>query len=84
MKDRPRTLMNGCESAVGTHPAYQAGTAKVNRNQRKLRCKKKELWIFDHFLWKTSIQAPSRAMGTASTIRQIEAAGTEEILGNRR
>ena len=45
--------MNGRESAVGTHRAYQARAARVNQNCHKLRCKKKELWIFRHILWKT-------------------------------
>jgi hypothetical protein len=46
--------MNGCESAVGTHSAYQACDVKVNRNRRKLRFKKKELWIFHNLLWTTA------------------------------
>lgn len=45
--------MKGRESAVGTYLAYQASAMMVNQNCRKLRCKKKELWIFYHILWKT-------------------------------
>jgi hypothetical protein len=62
MNERPRTLMNGRESAVGTHPAYQAPAAKVNRNRSELRCKKKELWIFHHILWKTAAGSPNRSL----------------------
>jgi len=46
--------MNGRESAVGTYLAYQARGVMVNQNSRELRCKKKELWIFHHILWKTN------------------------------
>jgi hypothetical protein len=58
--------MNGRESAVGTLPGYQAPTAKVNQNRRKLRCKKKELWIFHHILWKTGRKPSTRALCTAA------------------
>jgi hypothetical protein len=44
--------MNGRESAVGTYPGYQARGVTVNRNCDRLRCKKKELWIFHNILWK--------------------------------
>ncbi|HET7880437.1 MAG TPA: hypothetical protein VFL55_06090 [Acetobacteraceae bacterium] len=52
--------MNGRESAVGTLPAYQVPAAKVNWNHGKLRCKKKELWIFHHLLWKTARTGANR------------------------
>ncbi len=45
--------MNGRESAVGTYRTYQLHAVKVNQNRHKLRCKKKELWIFHQILWKT-------------------------------
>ena len=45
--------MNGRESAVGTYLGYQLRGATVNRNRRRLRCKKKELWIIDDRLWKS-------------------------------
>jgi len=44
--------MNGRESAVGTYSAYQLRGVTVNRNRYRLRCKKKELWIFRNILWK--------------------------------
>ena len=44
--------MNGRESAVGTHLAYQAHGMTVNQNCHELRCKKKELGIFRHILWR--------------------------------
>jgi hypothetical protein len=44
--------MNGRESAVGTYPGYQVRGVTVNRNCDRLRCKKKELWIFHNILWK--------------------------------
>ena len=53
MNERPRTLMNGRESAVGTYWAYQARGARSTRTADKLRFKKKELWIFHQMLWKT-------------------------------
>ena len=59
MNERPRTRMNGRESAVGTGWAYQAGTAAVNQNRQKLRFKKKDLWTICQMLWKTR-RMPSR------------------------
>src|SRR5215475_12526946 len=53
MNDRPLTRINGRESAVGTYLEYQADAVMVNRNCRKLRCKKKELWIVHNRLWKS-------------------------------
>jgi hypothetical protein len=51
--------MNGRESAVGTYPGYQVRGVTVNRNRDRLRCKKKELWIFRDILW-TSLWAANR------------------------
>jgi hypothetical protein len=45
--------MNGRESGDGTYPTYQLRASEVNRNRRKLRCKKNDLWIFRQTLWTT-------------------------------
>jgi len=58
--------MNGRESAVGTYLAYQARGVMVNQNCRELRCKKKELWIFHHILWKTGRKPSTRTLCTAA------------------
>ena len=75
--------MNGRESAVGTYLGYQLRGATVNRNRRRLRCKKKELWIIDDMLWKslwaavegaTRVDAPPPWPSPASRERGQESA----------
>jgi hypothetical protein len=39
MNERPRTLMNGGESGVGTHRAYQADAVRVNQNCSEITLK---------------------------------------------
>jgi len=50
MNERPRTLMNGGDSGVGTRWAYQADGVGVNQNCQKLRFKKKDLWTIHQML----------------------------------
>jgi hypothetical protein len=54
--------MNGRESAVGTYSGYQVRGVTVNRNCDRLRCKKKELWIFRDILWKSLWAANREAL----------------------
>ncbi|HEY4795327.1 MAG TPA: hypothetical protein VII18_14880 [Mycobacterium sp.] len=70
--------MNGRESAVGTHWAYQVHGVTVNRNRRKLRCKKKELGIFRNILWRNLWAANRSGESPANLEASVRSRDTDD------